>query len=100
MRDPLRSARGRPRAGDLGCKRRPLGRDGACRQVPVGVDHAHDREVGVSGASRDADDRGQRSAQIRRRGDLCRGVGEQFDGQPPGLDDHRKWEYCLHFPHG
>ena len=75
-----------------------LGRDGARRQVPVVVEHAHDREVGVSGASRDADDRGQRSAQIRRRGDLCRGVGEQFDGQPPGLDDHRKEKYRLHIP--
>ena len=91
---------GRPRAGDLGCERRRLGRDGTCRQVPVVVDHAHDREVGVRGASCDADDRGQRSAQIRRRGDLCRGVGEQFDGQPLGFDDHRKGEYCLHFPHG
>jgi len=90
----------RPCACDLGSERRSLGCDGACRQVAVGGEHPQNRQVGLGCAGGDERDRGQRSAQIRRRSDLCRGVGEQFDGQPPGLDDHRRKQYCLHFGDG
>jgi hypothetical protein len=79
-------------ARDLGSERRPFRRQGARRQVTLRVDHAEHGQIRLGCARRDAGDCGQRSAQICRRSDLRCRVGEQFDGQPPGFDHHRKEE--------